>query len=89
MEQGNTPTLLGYTRDELIGFQTSDSTLKWFRAFWERGRRPGPKESTALSSQVKRLLKQWRNIQQRDRLLYRVIHDPCHGEVWQLLVLVV
>ena len=55
MEQGNTPTLPGYTRDELIGFQTSDSTLKWFRAFWERGRRPGPKESTALSSQVKRL----------------------------------
>ena len=39
--QGNTPTLPGYTRDELIGFQTSDSTLKGFRAFLDRGLKRG------------------------------------------------
>lgn len=84
--QGNTPTLPGYTREELLGFQTSDPTLKEFKTFWDRGRRPSPRERTALSSQVKRLLKQWSGIQQREGLLYRVIKDPRHDEVWQLLV---
>lgn len=84
--QGNTPTLPGYTREELIGFQTSDPTLKCFKTFWDRGRRPSPRERATLSGQVKKLLKQWGYIQQREGLLYRVIRDQRHGEVWQLLV---
>lgn len=85
-KQGNTPTLPGYTREELVGFQASDPTLKEFRTFWDRGRKPSSKERAALSTPVKKLLKQWNFLQLRKDLLYRVIKDPCHGEVWQLMV---
>lgn len=34
--QGNTLTLPSYTREELVGFQASDPTLKEFRTFWDR-----------------------------------------------------
>lgn len=64
---------------------SSDPTLKAF-SFWDQGRRSSPRERAALSSQVKRLLKQWSCIQQREGLLYRVVKDPRHGELWQLLV---
>ena len=84
--QGNTPTLPGYTKEELIGFQSNDPTLKAFQTFWDQGKRPSPRERAALSSQVKRLLKQWSCIQQWEGLLYRVVKDPRHGELWQLLV---
>lgn len=36
--QGNTLTLSSYTREELVGFQASDPTLKEFRTFWDRWR---------------------------------------------------
>lgn len=84
--QGNTPTLPGYTRDELISFQASDPTLREFCVFWARRRKPNHKERAALSKQVRKLLKQWNYVQQKEGLLYRVISDPRHGEVWQLLV---
>lgn len=84
--QGNTPALPGYTGEELIVFQSSDPTLKAIRTFWDQGKRPSPRERAALSSQVKKLQKQWSCIQQREALLYRVVKDPRHGEVWQLLV---
>lgn len=56
--QGNTPTLPAYSREELLAFQSSDPIIIWFRAFWDCGRNPSPKERVALSSPVKRLLKQ-------------------------------
>ncbi|XP_024117618.1 uncharacterized protein LOC112139155 [Oryzias melastigma] len=85
-EQGNTPTLPGYTREQLVEFQQNDLTLQEFKVFWDRKEKPKQKERAGLSKSVKRLLKQWSFIQQREGLLYRVVSDPCHGEVWQLLL---
>lgn len=84
VRQGNTPTLPGYTKEELVGFQTSDPTLKAFRSFWDQGWPPGPRERAALSSQVKRLLKQWNCIQQK--LLLSRIHVMVRCGSYSLLV---
>lgn len=85
-EQGNTPTLPGYTREELLAFQGSDPTITGFRTFWDRGKKPSYKERAALSNLVRRLLKQWNLIQEREGLLYRVVPESLHGPVWQLLL---
>uniref|UniRef100_A0A3P9IJU1 Gypsy retrotransposon integrase-like protein 1 n=1 Tax=Oryzias latipes TaxID=8090 RepID=A0A3P9IJU1_ORYLA len=67
-------------------FQRNDLTLQEFKVFWDKKRKPTPKERAGLSKPVKRLLKQWSFIQQREGLFYRVVSEPCHGEVWQLLL---
>lgn len=85
-EQGNTPTLPGYTKEEMVKFQSSYPVLQTFRSFWNQGRRPSFRERVNLSTQVKKLLKQWGCIKEKEGLLYRVVQDPRHGEVWQLLV---
>lgn len=85
-EQGNTPTLPGYTKEEVVKFQSSDPVLKVFRSFWDEGRRPSFRERVGLSAQVKKLLKQWGFIKEKEGLLYRVVQNPHLGEVWQLLV---
>lgn len=88
-EQGNTPTLPGYTKEEVVRFQDSDprpSVLQVFRSFWDWGRRPSFGERVGLSAQVKKLLKQWCYIKEKEGLIYRLVQDPHHGEMWQLLV---
>uniref|UniRef100_A0A3B1JKH5 Gypsy retrotransposon integrase-like protein 1 n=1 Tax=Astyanax mexicanus TaxID=7994 RepID=A0A3B1JKH5_ASTMX len=82
----STLSLPGYPKEQLLEFQMSDPTLKQFREFWERGRKPNHRERSVLSKPVLQLLKQWHYIQQRNGLLYRVIDDPRHGQCWQLLL---
>lgn len=84
--QGNTPTLPGYTRQQLVEFQSNDIILKEFRKFWDRQKKPNYRERLNLTAPVKRLLKQWGLIKVKDGLLYRVVDDPRHGECWQLLL---
>lgn len=67
-------------------FPVSDPVLKVFRSFWDQGRRPSFRERVGLSAQVKKLLKQWGFIKEKEGLLYRVVQNPHLGEVWQLLV---
>ena len=84
--QGNTPTLPGYSKQELSSFQSQDPVLSVFRTFWEEKRKPNFKERNDLSKPVRSLLKHWSHIRERDGLLYRVIEDRRHGECYQLLV---
>lgn len=84
--QGNTPTLPGYSKEELRRFQSQDPVLSVFKTFWDGERKPSNKERTSLSKPVLSLLKQWNRVQQRDGLLYHVIEDVRHGECSQLLL---
>lgn len=47
--QGNTPTLPGYSKQELSSFQSQDPVLSVFRTFWEEKRKPNFKERNYLS----------------------------------------
>lgn len=81
-----TPTLPGYSKEELQTFQNQDSVLSVFRTFWDRKCKPGPQEKKSLPRRVKSLLKQWKYVRERGGLLYRVIEDVRHGDCFQLLV---
>lgn len=84
--QANTPTLPGYSKTELQGFQASDPTLRVIREFWNRQRKPTYQERLGLTKPVRSLLKQWPRIREKDGLLYRVIDDVHVGECHQLLL---
>lgn len=84
--QGATPSLPGYSKDELREFQNQDPVLKEFRTFWDRECRPCGKERSCLPKAVKSLLKHWARIREEDGLLYRVVEDVKYGECFQLLV---
>ncbi|KAL1249465.1 hypothetical protein QQF64_020470 [Cirrhinus molitorella] len=84
--QGNTHTLPGYTREQMVEFQKSDSVLREFRKYWEKKRKPAHPESKFLSKPVKCLLKQWSFIRERNGLLYRVIDQSSEESCWQLLL---
>ncbi|KAL6467298.1 hypothetical protein MHYP_G00251020 [Metynnis hypsauchen] len=84
--QYNTPTFPSYTKAELAHFQAQDPTLQVFRNFWDRKKMPSSQERSSLDRTVKCLLKQWKYIQERDGLLYRVVVDSRHGECKQLLL---
>lgn len=80
VECENTPTLPGYSDDELRQFQEADTTLCVFRRFWNQKRRPTRQEKQGLAKPVQCLLKQWQRIREKDGLLYRVIDDVHVGE---------
>lgn len=82
----NTPTLPGYTKDELCQFQKADPVISLFRHFWNQKRKPTKNERVSLSRSVLALLKQWDRIQEKDGLLYRIIDDVFNGECQQLLL---
>lgn len=84
--QANTPTLPGYTKTELQGFQASDPSLRVLGKFWREGRKPTRREKLGLTKSVLSLVKQWPRIRERDGLLYRVIEDAHLGECHQLLL---
>lgn len=86
VECENTPTLPGYSDDELRQFQEADTTLCVFRRFWNQKRRPTRQEKQGLARPVQCLLKQWQRIREKDGLLYRVIDDVHVGECHQLLI---
>lgn len=84
--QGNTHTLPGYTREQLVEFQKSDPVLGEFRGFWNTKKRPVHLERKSLSRSVKCLLKQWSLIRERNGLLYRVVDGSAEECCWQLLL---
>uniref|UniRef100_A0A3B1KA92 Gypsy retrotransposon integrase-like protein 1 n=1 Tax=Astyanax mexicanus TaxID=7994 RepID=A0A3B1KA92_ASTMX len=86
LDQENTPTLPGYSKDELRSFQEQDPVLSIFRSFWVRGKKPNNKERRDLSKSVLSLLKHWGRIREQDGLLYRVVEDLRQGECNQLLL---
>ncbi|KAL2095623.1 hypothetical protein ACEWY4_007771 [Coilia grayii] len=84
--QGTTPTLPGYSKDELRVFQSQDPVLSEFKTLWGQKHRPSGRERECLSKPVKSLLKQWTRIRERDGLLYRVVEDARYGECVQLVI---
>lgn len=81
-----TPTLLGYSKEEIQTFQHQDSVLSVFRTFWIQKRKPSPHEWKNLPRAVKSLFKQWKHIRERDGLLYRMVEDVRRGDCFQLLI---
>ncbi|KAL6462437.1 hypothetical protein MHYP_G00288590 [Metynnis hypsauchen] len=81
-----TPTLPGYSKEELQTFQCQDPVISVFKQFWDRYSQPSSQERKNLPVTVKSLLKQWKHIQMRDGLLYRVVKDNHFGECFQFLV---
>ncbi|KAK3518538.1 hypothetical protein QTP70_001500 [Hemibagrus guttatus] len=55
----NTPTLPGYTKNELRGFQKVDPTIAAHKNFWDQKRKPTKQERIGLSRPALSLLKQW------------------------------
>ncbi|KAL0151937.1 hypothetical protein M9458_052744 [Cirrhinus mrigala] len=84
--QGNTHTLPGYTREQLVEFKKNDPVLKEFRRFWDKKKRPVHQEIKSLSKSAKCLLKQWRFIREHNGLLYRVVDHSSEKSCWQLLL---
>lgn len=85
--QGNTPTLAGYSKDDLRAFQVQDPVLGPFRKFWDSKTKPNFKERKHLDQPVLSLVnKHWPYIREKDGLLYRVIDDVRYGECSQLLL---
>lgn len=82
----NTPTLPGYTKDELHRFQEEDPTITALRNFWDKKRKPTKQERTGLSRPALSLLKQWDRIREKGGLLYRAINDVFNGECLQVLL---
>ncbi len=83
---GNTPTLPGYTKEELRRLQDADPFLKLLKQFWHIRRKPSARERRGLPRQVRSLLKQWGKIKEDEGLLYRVVDDVFLGECQQLLL---
>ncbi|CAI5636918.1 unnamed protein product, partial [Oreochromis niloticus] len=84
--QGNTPTLPGYSKEELRQFQSSDPTIKSFRQFWDKKKKPTYQQRKGLAKSVISLLRQWSRIIEIEGLLYRVIEDGHLGRCQQLLL---
>lgn len=84
--QGNTPTLPGYSKDELRQFQNTDPILKSFRHFWDQGKKPTFQQRRSLTKPLISLLRQWPRVREVDGLLYRVIDEGHLGERQQLLL---
>lgn len=84
--QGNTPTLPGYSKEELRQFQCSDPTIKSFRQFWDKKKKPTHQQRRGLAKSVISLLRQWSRIMELEGLLYRVIEDGHLGRCQQLLL---
>ncbi|XP_016323325.1 uncharacterized protein LOC107673957 [Sinocyclocheilus anshuiensis] len=82
----NTPTLPGYTKDELRQFQDADPTISVLKSFWDKKRKPTNRERKHLSRPLRMLLKQWDKIQEKEGLMYRTIDDVFNGECQQLLL---
>ncbi len=82
----NTPTLPGYTKDELRQFQDADPTISVLKNFWDKKRKPTSRERKYLSKPVLLMLKQWDRIQEKEGLMYRTIDDVFNGECQQLLL---
>lgn len=65
-----TPTLPGYSKEELKTLQGQNAVLSGFCTFWDQKCKPCQQEMKSLPRAVKTLFKQWKHIKERDGLLY-------------------
>lgn len=84
--QDNTPTLPGYSKQELQNFPALDPTLRVLRELSNRGWKPTYQQKISVPKPVCSLLKQWPRIREKDGLLYRVVEDAHMGKCHQLLL---
>lgn len=82
--QGNSPTLPGYSKDELPEFH--DPTLSGLRKFWDKQKKSTHKERSRLTKPDISTLKQWHRVKEQSGLLYCVIEDTHVGECHLLLL---
>ncbi len=75
---GNTPTLPGYTKEELCHLQDADPFLKLLKQFWHTRRKPSARERRGLPRQVRSLLKHWGKIKEEEGLFHCVVDDVFH-----------
>lgn len=75
-----------HTKEELINMQKADPTIKEFRKFWEKDKKPNLTERKQLSHPGVTLLRQWDRITREQGLMYRTVQDPKLGDLKQLLL---
>ncbi|RXN12417.1 Transposon Ty3-I Gag-Pol poly [Labeo rohita] len=76
-----------YTPADLCCLQEADSVLGVFLECWKKGKYPSSEERQGLSTDVCKLLKQWKRLQMKDGVLYRQCHHSQGGEAFLQLVL--
>lgn len=81
-----TPTLPGYSKEELQTFQYQEPVISALKQFVDRGSSPSSQERKKLLVAVKSVLKLWKHIKMLDGLVYRVVSDDHSGECFQLHV---
>ena len=81
-----TDTFPGYTKAELHHLQQQDPTIKCFRTYFDRGRKPSKNERKEEDARGLVLLQQWDRVQDREGLLYRMVQDPKLGPLRQVLL---
>ncbi|KAL0148953.1 hypothetical protein M9458_055757 [Cirrhinus mrigala] len=76
-----------YTPADLCCLQEADSVLGVFLECWKKGKYPSSEEWQGLSTDVCKLLKQWKRLQMKDGVLYRQCHHSQGGKAFLQLVL--
>ncbi|KAK3734544.1 hypothetical protein QZH41_010387, partial [Actinostola sp. cb2023] len=74
------------TQAELTEMQNSDATISQFLKYWKEGRKPNFRERRGMPSKSISMLRQWDRMQLDAGVLYRVVQDPNHGQLRQLVV---
>ncbi|KAK3735482.1 hypothetical protein QZH41_005034, partial [Actinostola sp. cb2023] len=75
-----------HSKAELTEMQNSDATISQFLKYWKEGRKPNFRERRGMPSKSISMLRQWDRMQLEAGVLYRVVQDPNHGQLRQLVV---
>ncbi|KAK3755807.1 hypothetical protein QZH41_003192 [Actinostola sp. cb2023] len=75
-----------HSKAELTEMQNSDETISQFLKYWKEGRKPNFRERRGMPSKSISMLRQWDRMQLEAGVLYRVVQDPNHGQLRQLVV---
>ncbi|KAK3700941.1 hypothetical protein QZH41_005652 [Actinostola sp. cb2023] len=75
-----------HSKAELTEMQNSDATISQFLKYWKEGRKPNFRERRYMPSKSISMLRQWDRMQLEAGVLYRVVQDPNHGQLRQLVV---
>jgi transposase InsO family protein len=82
----SSPTLPSYTTEELVALQSQDDTIGRFKEIWKSGHKPTARQVSKEKDSVKKLVRNWPKIVEKNSVLYRRILDATHGAVEQLLI---
>lgn len=75
------------TQADLQVLQASDPVIKAFLPYWRRGQPPNRAERAGEPQQVLKLVRQWKRIREKHRVLYREIQMPPSRQVVHQLLL--